>query len=73
MQFNKNAVGEENAGKEFVWLKGMMWEKPIYRSPDSSEAEMGEGSQDRLVESTGWDLRLCMFVCMVCVVCAPGL
>lgn len=47
--------------------------KAIYRSPDSSEAEMGEGSQDRLVESTGWDLRLCMFVCMVCVVCAPGL
>lgn len=47
MQFNKSAVGEENAGREFVWLKGLMWEKPIYRSPDSSEAEMERAARMR--------------------------
>lgn len=47
VQFNKSAVGEENAGGEFVWLKGVTWEKPIYRSPDSSEAEMERAAKMR--------------------------
>lgn len=51
-----------------MWLKGVMWEKPIYRSPDSSEAEMGESSQDGLGEPTAWDPRFCVFVCMIHVV-----
>lgn len=60
MQGN-SAVGEENVSREFVWLKGVMWKKPISRSPDSSEAEMGESSQDGLGEPTAWGLR---FVCL---------
>lgn len=58
---------------EFVWLKGVMWEKPINRSPDSSEAEIGESSQGGLGEPTAWDLRFtCLCVWSMGFVGAPG-
>lgn len=42
---------EESAGKEFVWLKEVMWKKQIdRRSPDSSEAE----TRQRWREQPGW-------------------
>lgn len=60
---------ERRMQTEFVWLKEVIWEKPIYRSSDSSEADMGESSQDELGEPTAWDLRVPVFVCVVHAVC----